>query len=86
MIWLVIGGLIVWGLSRLADGPGEPEKAAQFMSRPCVIENGGNYWDGSKFIKDKKKAKRFADHHEALAYTFERFSDDVAEECELEKI
>lgn len=50
---------------------------------PCIVRLDGKYWNGQRFTKNKKVARRFNDPAEAWAFIDAQFSEAVAEDCEV---
>lgn len=87
MMWLMIGGVIVWGLVILMPEEAAPvEREKRLLDRPCILEHDGKYWNGSKFLKDRSAAKKFPNDVAAFDYADENFTEDVAEDCGVETV
>lgn len=46
-----------------------------------IIEYGGKFWNGIKFIKDKNSAKEFPSTNAAESYAEKTFSESMYEDC-----
>ena len=51
-----------------------------------IIEHEVKFWNGSRFVRDRRTAITFTTSTEAFDYIDDNFNDEIAEYCDLEQV